>query len=221
MPAIRNTLDLAKLNHSAELPFGLRLEDFASAVQDAYDFFFDVNKFLEERHLQRLDDMLRPAAMSGVLSDTLTESLARHSRALAVNGWHNGHPDLIVRGKYNNNAVESGELGVEVKSTRKRGGAVDCHGARNQWMCVFVYSVDNETEPASERAPMTFTEIYIAPVEVADFRLNARSGDLGTRTATLHREGLVKLRSNWVYLDQPASTRKAAKRGNASQLSPK
>ncbi len=28
---------------------------------------------------------------------------------------------------------------------------VNTHGARDQWMCVFVYRVDNQTEPARER----------------------------------------------------------------------
>ena len=63
------------------------------------------------------------------------------------NRYHNGHPDLIVNGVYPNDSVKAGEEGIEVKSTRKRGGAVDTHGARKQWMCVFVYRVDNETEP--------------------------------------------------------------------------
>ncbi len=184
-------------------------------MQDAYDFFFDVNRFLDAKGLPRLDDMLRPAAMSGVLSDLLTDSLARHSRVLTVNTHHNGHPDLVVRGRYANDAVESGEFGVEVKSTRKKGGAVDTHGARDQCMCVFVYAVDNETEPASERRPMKFTEVYLGQVAVADFRRNARS-ELGTRTATLHAEGIRKLRQNWVYLDQSPSTRSAANRGKAS-----
>ena len=35
-------------------------------------------------------------------------------------------------------------------------------------------------------------------VEIADFRKNPR-GELGTRTATLHREGILKLRANWIY----------------------
>lgn len=65
-------------------------------------------------------------------------------------------------------------------------------------MCVFVYEVDNESEPARERAAMTFTEVYLGHVTVADFRKNAR-GELGTRTATLHREGIEKLRQSWVY----------------------
>lgn len=45
---------------------------------------------------------------------------------------------------------------------------------------------------------MAFTEIYLAQVSVEDFRKNAR-GELGTRTATLHREGVLKLRENWIY----------------------
>ena len=62
------------------MPFGPRLKDFEMAMQDVYDFFYDVNLGLIERGLQRLDDMLRPAIMSGVLSDMLTASLAKHSR---------------------------------------------------------------------------------------------------------------------------------------------
>jgi hypothetical protein len=87
---------------------------------------------------------------------------------------------------------------VEIKTTRKAGGAVDTHGAREQWMCVFVYDVDLESEPAAERRPMAFTEIYLGHVTVDDFRRNLR-GELGTRTATLHKDGIQKLRENWVY----------------------
>jgi hypothetical protein len=199
MPVTRNTLDPAKLNQKASLPFELRLEDFRLAIQDVYDFFFDVNNHLVGKGLERLDDTLRPAIMSGVLSDMLTASLAKHSRTLIVNAYFNGHPDLVVRGRYPNNAIKSGEHGVEIKTTRKSGGAVDTHGARQQWMCVFVYQVDNITEPATERLPMTFTEVYLGQVEVADFRKNAR-GELGTRTATLHAEGIAKLRKSWLYL---------------------
>ena len=98
-------------------------------MQDVYDFFFDVNSHLIARGLERLDEMLRPAIMSGVLSDMLTASLAKHSRVLTENNYHNGHPDLVVQGVYSNNAVKAGSDGVEIKTTRKKGGAVDTHGA--------------------------------------------------------------------------------------------
>ena len=89
--------------------------------------------------------------------------------------------------------------GSRLKSTRKKGGAVDTHGARDQWMCVFVYETDHQTEPARERKPMRFTEVYLAHVAESDFRKNPR-GELGTRTATLDRKGVQRLRANWVYL---------------------
>ena len=167
-------------------------------MQDVYDFFYDVNTTLMRRGLSRLDDMLRPAAMSGMISDMLTARIAAHSQTLVENGYFNGHPDLIVKGIYANDAVKAGEEGIEIKTTRKTGGQVDTHGARKQTMCVFVYDVDNETEPASERNPMVFTEVYLGPVEVADFRKNPRS-ELGTRTATLDAAGIKKLRANWLY----------------------
>jgi len=183
----------------AELPYELRLQDFQMAMQDVYDFFYDVNSHLSQKGLQRLDDMLRPAITSGVLSDMLTASLAQHSRVLTENRYFNGHPDLIVQGVYPANAIKAGAQGVEIKTTRKSGGAVDTHGAREQWMCVFVYNVDTQTEPARDRQPMTFTEVYLGRVTVEDFRKNPR-GELGTRTATLHKGGIKKLRESWIYM---------------------
>lgn len=198
----RQTVDNSRFNRQAILPYQLRIADFEIAMQDAYDFFYDVNKLLLERGLYRLDDMLRPAAMSGMISDMLTASMAKHSRALVENQHFNGHPDLIVQGRYPNNSVKAGTDGVEIKSTRKKGGAVDTHGAREQYMAVFVYDTDHETEPAANRRPMRFVEVYIAHVTAKDFRKNPR-GELGTRTATLDRKGIQKLRDNWVYLLNP------------------
>lgn len=198
MPIERNIVEHTKFNKVAQLPYELRLRDFEMAMQDVYDFFFDVNSYLAKKGLQRLDEMLRPAIMSGVLSDMLTASLAKHSRVLIENQYFNGHPDLIVQGIYPDNAIKAGTKGIEIKTTRKTGGAVDTHGARNQWMCVFVYNLDTETEPACDRKPMSFTEIYLGQVTVEDFRRNPR-GELGTRTATLHRDGIKKLRENWIY----------------------
>ena len=194
----KNKVEEKCFNSEIVLPYQLRIDDFRLAMQDVYDFFYDVNSHLTGKGLQRLDDMLRPAIMSGVLSDMLTASLATHARTLVENNYFNGHPDLIVQGIYPGNSIKAGDKGVEVKTTRKRGGAVDMHGARNQWLCVFVYEVDTDSEPANDRTPMTFKEVYLGEVTIEDFRKNPR-GELGTRTATLHKEGISKLRESWVY----------------------
>ena len=209
--SIKSFVEPNGFNHGALLPYELRISDFQHAMQDVYDFFFDVNELLSAKGLKRFDDMLRPAMMSGMISDMVTASLAKFSRALVENGHFNGHPDLVLRGRYVNNSVASGTDGVEIKSTLRAGGAVDTHGAREQWMCVFVYEVDNVTEPASGRASMKFTEVYVAQVAVDDFRSNNR-GKLGTRTATLHAKGLKKLRANVVYMIERSTQKKLSSR---------
>lgn len=200
MPVIHQSIDMNKFRDGVALPFNLRVADLQMAMQDVYDFFYDVNTLLEGKGLERIDDMLRPAIMSGMLSDMLTASLAKHSRGLTQNRYFNGHPDLVVKGRYANDSVKAGTEGIEIKTTRKRGGAVDMHGAREQWLCVFVYDVDNTTEPATRRVPMRFMEVYVARVRKSDFRHNER-GELGTRTATLDRSGLERFRKGLVYAD--------------------
>ncbi len=196
---LRNTAVETAFNKDAFLPYELRLDDFKIAMQDVYDFFYDVNNSLLNKGLRRLEDTLRPAILSGILSDIITSSMAKHARTLTENQFFNGHPDLIVNGIYPNNSIKSGEEGVEIKATNKSGGAVDTHGAREQFLCVWVYRIDKITEPAINRTPLTFSEIYLNKVEISDFRRNER-GVLGTRTATLHREGIKKLRENWIYM---------------------
>ena len=79
MPAQRNRPKRDNFNTAASLPFQLRLEDFEIAMQDVYDLFHDINTGLLEKGLERLDDFLRPAIMSGFLSDLLTASLSKPS----------------------------------------------------------------------------------------------------------------------------------------------
>lgn len=184
-------------NEAALLPYELRRLDFQLAMQDIYDLLFDINSALVARDLPRLEETVRPAIFSGILSDGLAASLARHSRALTVNRFHNGHPDLIPRGRYINDAVAAGEDGVEIKATRGH-GAVDTHGARDAWLCVFRYATDSTTQPVINRAPTRIVEILLARLTREDFRRNPR-GELGTRTASPNREGIAKLRSNWIY----------------------
>lgn len=199
MPIIRSTVGLTKFNPTALYPHSLRMEDFQMAMQDAYDLLYDINTGLAAKSLDRLDEILRPAIMSGFLSDVITSSLGNHARALAVNRYHKGHPDLILRNMYPNNSVKSGgKNGVEIKMTQNARGSVDTHGARDQWFCVFVYKIDKITQPPTNRAAMEFTKIYLAEITTTDFRKNER-GVLGTRTASLDKAGLAKLHSHWIY----------------------
>lgn len=184
-------------NPEAEFPYELRPDDFGLAMKDIYDLLFDINNALVGRGLRRIEEIVRAAIFSGILSDALTASLARHSRALTENRFHNGHPDLIPVGQFPNDSAMAADEGVEIKATKGR-GAVDTHGARNAWLCVFRYKADLETEPLVRRQPTRIVEILLARLCLSDFRQNPR-GELGTRTATPNQQGIAKLRANWIY----------------------
>lgn len=223
MPIVRQEVDLRSFNPAPVLPYNLRVEDVRLAMQDIYDFLYDVNSYMQDKkRLPRLDDSIRSQTFTGMISDMFAESLAKHSRSLTRNLYHNGHPDLLIAGRYPGNSARSAEAedGIEVKATLKQGGAVDHHGARDQWSLVCVYVVDRISEPAIDRAAMRFVEIFLARVSADDFRRNER-GELGTRTATLNRAGLVKLRAGWLYREPSASSRgrRAARAGTAARAS--
>lgn len=201
MPVLKQAVDSARFNPQPMLPFNLRISDFQAAMQDVYDFFFDVNTSMEKKGLPRIEAIIRKAIFSGTISDMLTASIAKHARTLVKNEFPNGHPDLIPQGKYPKNATKQAADGIEIKATKKAGGAVDHHGARSQWLCVFVYEIDEVTEPAINRLSMRFTEVYLSRVGESDFRKNARNTEIGTRTATLDAQGLERFRKNWIYLD--------------------
>jgi hypothetical protein len=107
-PAVQRQTTTGEFNLSADLPYELRLRISRWRCRTVYDFFYDVNQLLSAKGLHRLDDMLRPARMSGMISDMLTASMAKHSRTLVENRHFNGHPDLIVRGRYSQNSVAAG-----------------------------------------------------------------------------------------------------------------
>ena len=45
---------------------------------------------------------------------------------------------------------------------------------------------------------LRWQDFQMAMQDVYDFRKNPR-GELGTRTATLHKDGIKKLRDSWIY----------------------
>ena len=87
---------------------------------------------------------------------------------------------------------------IETKKNHELSISVQYVSAIQAFNVRTLVQVDNETEPARNRSPLAFSEVYLGQVMVDDFRRNARS-ELGTRTATLHKAGIEKLRRSWVY----------------------
>lgn len=124
----RNQPDPARFNRSLPLPFNLRNADFELAMQDVYDFFFDVNTLLLAKGLERLDDMLRPAIMSGVISDMLTASLAKHSRSLVQSRFFQRPPGPGCEGSISRQRRQRGR-----GRSRSQDHAESGRGGRHAW----------------------------------------------------------------------------------------
>lgn len=180
--------------------------DFEAAMQDVYDFLHDINSHLIGKGLPRMDDTLRKATMSGTLSDMLTASIqpafSQHGEAQpeSCREWSAQRPPGSPGwGRVQRRLSRRWRRGCGDKTALKRGGAFDTQGARNQWLCVFVYEVDRVTQPATERSALTFREVYLSKVTISHFTARARKTDIGTRTANIAGAGLVRFRSNWIY----------------------
>lgn len=187
-------------NEKLKLPYALKIDSFAIAMDDIYEMLHNLNTGLVRRGLLPLENSVRGAIYSGLLSDLLTAALAKHASGMCKNTAHNGHPDLLPVGRYVNDGEMRAEEGVEVKVTKKLSGAVDMHSASPAWYCVFAYKADYDTQPAINREPTRFTRIYLAQLTEQHFRKNAR-GERGTRTATPHAEGMQVLRNGLLYAD--------------------
>ena len=162
------SVDREGFNTALELPYALRPEIFAVAMEDIYELLHNLNTGLVSRGLLPFENSVRGAVYSGMLSDLLTEALASHAAGLVKNKANNGHPDLLPAGRYAGDADPAAEEGVEVKVTKKPGGAVDMHSDRPAFYCVFRYEADYETEPVVDREPTRFTDVWLTRLDAAD-----------------------------------------------------
>jgi hypothetical protein len=201
-------------NSEAALPYGLRPAEVRAALEDIYDFLHNVNRFLTERGWDRLEETLLAATFSGVVSEMVVQSMSKQSASLIRNRYHNGRPDLLPKGHYQEDAILRGEEGVEVKASRHESGWQG-HNVESGWIMVFQYQVDLETEPIEYREPTKFVRVLIGQLEEEDWSFSGRrEGSRRTITASILRSGMEKLLATPLYLDPTYEPRRrSARRG--------
>lgn len=188
-------------NRAADLPYGLRVAEVRAALEDVYDFLYNVNKFLTEKGWDRLEETLLGATFSGVISEMVVQSVSKQSTSLIRNQYHNGRPDLIPSGLYPSDSMLQAGEGVEVKASRHQGGWQG-HNVESGWIMIFQYQVDLETTPVEEREPTRFARVLIAQLDESDWSFSGRrEGSRRTITASIRRSGKEKLLANALYLD--------------------
>ena len=82
-------------NYDLSLPYGLRVAEVRTAIEDLYDFLHNVNRFLTEKGWDRLEETLMAATFSGMISELVVQSMSKQSASLIRNQYHNGRPDLL------------------------------------------------------------------------------------------------------------------------------
>jgi hypothetical protein len=185
------------------LPFHLRPQDVLRMVEDLHELLHDLNVQLDSKGYDRLEELLDPAGFSGLVSRSVVDGIAKFSRSLVKNAYHNGYPDLLPKGVYAGERVQHGtQGGLEVKASRND-GSWQSHGPRGGWFCVVQFAIDqDEAKAVKDRDPTTMRGVYIAELTADDWSWQpAQEGRIRSGTASIQPTGREKLRSNAVWVD--------------------
>jgi hypothetical protein len=186
-------------NNNAILPYGLKIKEVKQAMIDTYQFLFEVNDFLVKKELPRLEDLLLGNSLSGLISEILVKNLDKNSTTLVRNKKVGGHPDLILKGRYPNDEALRAEEGIEIKSSKQKGGWQG-HNPEECWLMVFRYILGDSSSPIYERKPIEFVQVLAAKLSISDWSFSGRRGtSRRTITASITASGMDKLRSNPIY----------------------
>lgn len=195
-------------NRLAKIPYGITVEQIASAMSEFSEFLRFINTQLGTRQIARLETMLMPANFSSIVGEFITSTLPKYSRSIVKNAYHNGHPDLIPANKYSGNRLQHGTDGIEVKASRYL-KSWQGHNAEDAWLMVFCFASGRPTDEAKgiDPAPFRFLKVVGAQLQRSDWLFAGRSEtSRRTITASVTRTGYEKMMANWIYQDPTASS---------------
>lgn len=190
-------------NLNAELPYGLQVEHVRSAMTGFLEFLGFINQQLASRDIQRIETMLMPANFSSIVGEFMAANIPRYCATLAKNRYHNGHPDLIPAGMFENDAVQYTHKGIEIKASRYLRGWQG-HNPENVWLMVFVFDSNRPADAAKNVSPkpFRFVEVVGARLTKRDWIFSGRAGaSRRTITASVTESGYRKMMRNWIYKD--------------------
>lgn len=190
-------------NPDCVLPYGLMPEHVHRAMGDFIDFLGFINQQLLTKGILRLESFLMPANFSSMVGEFLNISIPKHCLTLVKNQYHNGHPDLVPKGMFPDDAVQYALDGIEVKGSRHAAGWQG-HNPESVWLVVFHFDSNTPNDKRRHIAPkpFRFMGVYAAQLSKEDWAFSGRSAtSRRTITASVTRSGAEKMKANWVYRD--------------------
>lgn len=205
-------------NPAADIPYGCTTQDIFQAMTAFIAFLRVVDTELHRQGMHRLESLLMPANFSSVVSEFEAVTIPKYCATLARNAYHNGHPDLLPRGRYPGNAAQYAHEGIEVKASRYLRGWQG-HNAEATWLMVFVFDSNcpSDAERGIAPKPFRFIKVVGARLEREDWIFSGRSEtSRRTITASVGPAGYAKMEANWIYRDLDAATPSDAQEEPAS-----
>lgn len=207
-----HSVDAAGFNPKTTLPYGLTVEHLQSAMSDFTNFIGFINLQLHSREIERLEVMLMPANFSSIVGEFMASSIPKYCPTLVKNQYHNGHPDMIPRGRYPSDAVQHGDEGIEIKGSRYLKGWQG-HNPEDTWLMVFVFDSNRPVDSAKGNVPRPFKFVMVAGARITkdDWLFSGRSEtSRRTITASITKSGYEKMMANWIYKAPDLTTKETA-----------
>lgn len=196
-------LNSSLFNPNFTIPYGLTKEHIEQAMNDFLDFIGFINNQLYTKGIPRLERFLMPANFSSIVGEFMNITIPKYCLSLAKNQYNNGHPDLLPIGKFPNNAVQYSNEGIEVKGSRHASGWQG-HNPEAIWLMVFHFdsNTSNDEIKGIPPKPFKFKGVYAAKLDENDWTFSGRSAtSRRTITASVNRNGVDKMKANWIYQD--------------------
>jgi hypothetical protein len=188
-------------NVNAILPYGMTIRHIQAAMTSFIDFLGFINLQLNTKAIERLESMLMPANFSSIVGEFMGSSIPKFCPTLAKNQYHNGHPDILVKGRFENDSVQHADEGIEIKASRYLRGWQG-HNPEDTWLMVFVFDSNRPVDDLKgiEPKPFKFVMVLGARLVKADWLFAGRSEtSRRTITASVTKTGYEKMMTNWIY----------------------
>jgi hypothetical protein len=195
-------------NPDCRLPYGLTTKHVRRAMHDYVEFLTYVNTQLNSKGIPRLETMLMSANFSSMVGEFMSANIPKYCAALIKNRYHNGHPDMIPKGKYPGDSAQHAAEGIEIKASRYVKNWQG-HNAEDVWLTVFVFESGRQSDEQKGILPIPFRflAVYCGRISKADWQFAGRSEtSRRTITASVKKSGFEKMAANWIYRVPGVST---------------
>lgn len=181
----------------------LKTKHIQQAMEEFIEFIGFINQQLNSKNMPRLESFLMPANFSSMVGEFMNTNIPKYCSKIVKNKYHNGHPDLIPKGKFPEDSVQYSDIGLEVKASRYSSGWQG-HNPESIWLMVFQFDSNTSRDIKKKIGPKSFIfrGVYAAKLEELDWNFSGRTKtSRRTITASVNKGGSTKMKENWIYED--------------------